>query len=79
MTALKNFQRINVIVEAKKWSIKVACILLACLYTLPVRAQTQETPDFQWSGYLEAYYCYDLGNPLDHRRPSFTYALRSPQ
>lgn len=25
------------------------------------------------SGYLEAYYCYDFGNPADHLRPSFFY------
>ena len=26
------------------------------------------------SGYLEAYYCYDLGQPVNHERPSFFYS-----
>lgn len=26
-----------------------------------------------WSGYLETYYSYDLGNPENHERPSFFY------
>lgn len=27
------------------------------------------------SGYLETYYAYDFGNPLDHNRPGFVYAF----
>jgi hypothetical protein len=29
---------------------------------------------FRFSGYLEMYYAYDLGNPTDHNRPGFVYA-----
>lgn len=27
------------------------------------------------SGYLEVYYCYDLGKPQDHNRPDFVYSF----
>ena len=28
-----------------------------------------------FSGYVEAYYTYDFGNPADHNRPSFIYSF----
>lgn len=38
-------------------------------------AQTEKTPNpLTISGYVETYYLYDFGNPLDHNRPGFTYS-----
>ena len=31
--------------------------------------------NFKISGYLETYYSYDFGKPLDHNRPAFVYAF----
>ncbi len=35
---------------------------------------TAKTNSVTFSGYLEAYYSYDLGNPENHQRPSFFYS-----
>lgn len=38
-------------------------------------AQTDSTrPSLSFSGYIEAYYGYDFGNPADHNRPPFVYS-----
>lgn len=35
-------------------------------------AQTDSlSPKLTFSGYVEAYYTYDFGNPMDHNRPGF--------
>lgn len=34
-----------------------------------------KTNPLTFSGYLEAYYSYDLGNPANHERPSFFYSF----
>ncbi|WP_343674191.1 porin [Chitinophaga sp.] len=49
---------------------------LLCLPVLQLRAQTkEEEKPLKISGYLEAYYCYDFGNPANHNRPSFVYSF----
>ena len=37
-------------------------------------AQTDLPSPLKISGYLEAYYLYDFGNPADHNRPGFQYS-----
>jgi Putative beta-barrel porin-2, OmpL-like. bbp2 len=38
-------------------------------------AQTDSSKSsIQFSGYLEAYYAYDLGNPQNHNKPDFIYS-----
>lgn len=40
-----------------------------------LKAQTDSAAGhLQISGYLEAYYCYDMGKPSDHNRPAFVYS-----
>lgn len=49
-------------------------LLTACI--LPISgalAQTDTTAKLTFSGYLEAYYSYDFGNPKNHTRPGFFY------
>lgn len=42
---------------------------------ISAKAQTDTTvKPLKISGYLEAYYCYDLGNPSNHNRPDFLYS-----
>lgn len=39
-------------------------------------AQTDSTQNpLKISGYLETYYVYDFGNPIDHNRPDFLYSF----
>ncbi|WP_317897718.1 porin [Aurantibacillus circumpalustris] len=46
------------------------------LSLLNVNAQdSTKTNPFTLSGYVEAYYSYDLGNPTNHERPSFFYSF----
>jgi len=42
---------------------------------LTANAQTDSTKSpLKFSGYLETYYSYDFGNPLNHNRPGFIYS-----
>lgn len=52
-------------------------ILLAVLSVISLHgfSQTDSTKNpLTISGYVETYYSYDLGNPLDHNRPGFVYS-----
>lgn len=52
-------------------------IIVASLILLTTKgfAQTDSTKSpLTFSGYLEAYYTYDFGNPDNHNRPAFTYS-----
>ena len=44
------------------------------LYNLNAQDSTKTNP-LNISGYLEAYYSYDLGNPANHERPAFFYSF----
>ena len=51
--------------------------LVTCLLsTFNLHAQTkEEEKPLKITGYIEAYYSYDFGKPLDHNRPSFVYSF----
>lgn len=52
-------------------------ILFALLSVISLNsfAQTDSTKNpLTISGYVETYYCYDLGNPSNHNRPGFIYS-----
>ena len=51
--------------------------LISLLFTtMSTFAQTDSVPPkVTFSGYVEAYYTYDFGNPVDHNRPGFIYAF----
>ncbi|MFZ6664748.1 porin [Peijinzhouia sedimentorum] len=50
-------------------------LLNLCSFGL-VKAQSNESENpFKVSGYLETYYVYDFGNPVDHNRPDFLYSF----
>lgn len=50
-------------------------LLLAILISIKVSAQLDTSKSkFNFSAYLEVYYCYDLNEPADHNRPSFFYS-----
>ena len=44
------------------------------LYNLNAQDSTKTNP-LNISGYLEAYYSYDIGNPANHERPAFFYSF----
>ena len=44
------------------------------LYNLNAQDSTKTNP-LNISGYLEAYYSYDIGNPASHERPAFFYSF----
>ncbi|MCV9933336.1 porin [Flavobacterium sp. LS1R47] len=46
--------------------------LIAFGYTT-MNAQEESKSPFTFSGYIDAYYSYDFGNPENHTRPSFLY------
>lgn len=55
-----------------KKTIAAALVLLAASGS----AQTDSTkPALTFSGYLETYYTYDIGNPSGHDRPGFMYSF----
>ena len=54
--------------------LKRLCASFFLLLPFGLLAQQDSTPLVQFSGFVEAYYGYDLGNPPDHRRPSFDYS-----
>jgi Putative beta-barrel porin-2, OmpL-like. bbp2 len=54
--------------------LKAFSVVLLLLFPLGLLAQQDSTPLVQFSGYVEAYYGYDFGNPPDHQRPSFDYS-----
>lgn len=50
-----------------------------CLLLLPAAIFSQSikdsiAPSLKIGEYLESYYVYDFGRPLDHNRPSFVYS-----
>lgn len=50
--------------------------IIGCCLFMTAKAQTeQEVPHLKISGYLETYYCYDLGKPENHTRPGFIYSF----
>lgn len=54
---------------------KALVFLILFTSSLSIKAQTDTTKlPFKVSGYLEAYYCYDFGNPINHNRPDFLYS-----
>ena len=51
-------------------------LILLLFTTMSSFAQTDSVPpELTFSGYVEAYYTYDFGNPIDHNRPGFMYAF----
>lgn len=55
---------------------KKSFIALLSLASISSFAQTDTIiKPLKFSGYLETYYAYDLGNPSNHDRPSFVYAF----
>lgn len=54
---------------------KTLFLFLFCAFALTANAQTDSTKSpFKFSGYLETYYSYDFGNPVNHNRPGFVYS-----
>ncbi|MGL2986789.1 porin [Flavobacterium sp. RSSA_27] len=51
----------------------IVAIFLSNCFVL-ANAQEKEKSPFTFSGYLEAYYSYDFGQPDDHLRPDFVYS-----
>lgn len=47
--------------------------LLATLFYFVAYSQESKNP-FSYSGYIETYYSYDIGNPDNHLRPSYAYS-----
>src|SRR6186713_1800947 len=48
---------------------------LSVLLATQLSAQTDSNyKPLTFSGYLEAYYSYDFGNPENHNRPAFLYS-----
>jgi hypothetical protein len=54
--------------------ILVAALTL-CVYTLYAQNDSTKAPALTVSAYLEAYYSYDIGKPLNHERPPFFYSF----
>lgn len=55
---------------------KKVIMALLILQTTKGLAQTDSTQSpLTFSGYIEAYYLYDFGNPADHNRPGFVYSF----
>lgn len=55
----------------------IAALLINCQLSIfnHAKAQSDSTKSpLAFSGYLEAYYSYDFGQPADHNRPAFTYS-----
>ncbi|MBA3683481.1 MAG: outer membrane beta-barrel protein [Bacteroidetes bacterium] len=52
----------------------VLIALILGFITLNAQDSTKTNP-VTISGYAEAYYSYDLGNPGNHQRPSFFYSF----
>jgi len=51
-------------------------LLTACAFPISgALAQTDTTAKLTFSGYLEAYYSNDFGNPQNHTRPGFFYSF----
>lgn len=54
---------------------KTIVIILLLLVSIKSAAQTDSTKSsLAISGYLEAYYSFDMGNPGNHTRPAFMYS-----
>ena len=54
---------------------KTLFLSLLSAFALTANAQTDSTKSpLKFSGYLETYYSYDFGNPLNHNRPGFAYS-----
>ncbi|MBC7384497.1 MAG: porin [Bacteroidia bacterium] len=54
---------------------KTILIALALVLTKVYAQDTLKTKALTFSGYVELYYSYDLGNPVNHERPSFFYSF----
>jgi hypothetical protein len=54
---------------------KVVLIVLAFCFTTLNAQDSTKTNAVTISGYAEAYYSYDLGNPSNHQRPAFFYSF----
>lgn len=53
---------------------KVVLVCTACFLIFQMRAEdSTKVQSITFSGYLEVYYSYDLGNPPSHERPWFIY------
>ncbi len=53
----------------------LSILIAVCLINLTY-AQIDSTKNpLKISGYLETYYVYDFGNPVDHNRPNFLYSF----
>ncbi|MFM9945854.1 MAG: outer membrane beta-barrel protein, partial [Bacteroidia bacterium] len=51
----------------------IALIILGC--TNSVAQDTAKSGILKFSGYLETYFCYDMGQPQNHERPNFFYSF----
>ena len=47
--------------------------LFVSIHSVKAQSDTAKSP-LKINGYLEAYYCYDFGNPANHNRPDFIYS-----
>ena len=54
---------------------KALLILVCGLCTAKAFAQADSTRSLTFSGYMEAYYTFDAGQPESHNRPPFVYAF----
>jgi hypothetical protein len=65
----------NVITKTNKMKkIIVIAFVVFGFTTLKAQELVKEVSPFTFSGYVEAYYSYDLGNPDNHSRPGFIYS-----
>ena len=61
--------------KRSKIDMKTLFLFLLTVIAFAAEAQSDSTKSpFRFSGYLETYYSYDFGNPLDHNRPGFIYS-----
>ena len=61
--------------KRSKIDMKTLFLFLLTVIAFAAEAQSDSTKSpFKFSGYLETYYSYDFGNPLDHNRPGFIYS-----
>lgn len=51
------------------------CFLLFTTIAISSKGQIDTVPALKISGYIETYYIYDFGNPVNHNRPDFIYSF----
>ncbi|WP_343304655.1 porin [Chitinophaga niabensis] len=56
-----------------KKTILLAAGSILCMHVMAQDQPVKEAPKISFSGYVEAYYSFDLNEPADHLRPGFLY------